>query len=156
MRCLYNLCRSRNPPVEFSKVKPALPILALLLNNEDEYKLVNACCALSHLSDDSSKIQEIIESNVCPRLVKLLNHSSLRVVQAALKIIGNIVTGDDAQTQAIFDCNALECLLKLLSSPEESIRKEACRAIGNIAVGNIARIQVVFKMQILIKFFCYL
>ena len=144
MRCLYNLCRSRNPPVEFSKIEPALPILALLLNNEDEYKLVNACCALSHLSDDSTKIQKIIELGVCPRLVKLLNHSSLRVVEAALKIIGNIVTGDDAQTQVILDCNALECLLKLLHSTDKSIRKEICWTISNIAAGNRDQLQVIW------------
>ena len=145
MWCLSNLCSGENPPVEFSKVEPALSVLAVLLNSEDEKVLADVCWALSYLSNDSTKIKKIIELGVCPRLVKLLNHSSLRVVQAALKIIGNIVTGDDAQTQAIFDCNALECLLKLLSSPEESIRKEACRAIGNIAVGNIARIQVVYN-----------
>ena len=154
MRCLYNLCRGRSSPVEFKKVEPALPILALLLNKEDEYILVNACWALSYLSDaPNGKIQEIIESNVCPRLVELLNHSSLEVVQPVLRAVGNIVIGNDAQTQVIFDCNALEYLVKLLNSPSESIRKDTCRAIGNIAVGNTARIQVVYNFQFLIKFF---
>jgi importin subunit alpha-2 len=142
---LSNLCRGRNPPVAFSKVEPALPILALLLDNEDEDILVNACGALSYFSDATNgKIQEIIESNVCPRLVELLKHSSLRVVQAALKIIGNIVTGDDAQTQVILDCNALECLLKLLHSTDKSIRKEICWTISNIAAGNRDQLQVIW------------
>ena len=151
--CLSNLCRGRNPPVEFSKVEPALSILALLLDNEDEDILADACCALSHLSGDLTKLQKIIESNECPRLVELLNHSSLKVVHAALRAVGNIVNGDDEQTQVIVDCNTLECLLELLNSPSESIRKEACMVIGNIAVGNIARIQVVHKFQFLIEFF---
>ena len=80
-------------------------------------------------------------------------HSSLSqsVVSAALRAVGNIVTGDDIQTQVAFwllfffgssscfgsflflfmfclkviiNCGALPCLLQLLSAPKESIRKE--------------------------------
>ena len=121
-------------------------MLAVLINNQDEDVMFNACRVLYNFSCvPYRKMQEIIESNVCPRLVELLNHSSLKLFRIALGVVGNIVTGDDAQTQVIVDCNALEFLMKLLSSTEESIRKEACRAIGNIAVGNIARIQVVYN-----------
>ena len=154
--CLFILFSSRYSEVEFGQVKPALPVLAVLLNDHDEDVVFNACRAFICLSfAPYRKIQEIIESNVCPRLVDLLKHSSLEVVQKALRTIGNIVTGDDAQTQVVVDCNALECLLKLLNSPSESIRKEACMAIGNIAVGNVARIQVVYNFQFLVKFFGY-
>jgi len=69
-------------------------------------------------------------------------HSSLNVVQAALRAVGNIVTGDDSQTQAILNCQALSCLLPLLNSTKESIRKEACWTISNITAGNRQQIQV--------------
>lgn len=58
------------------------------------------------------------------------------VVAAALRAVGNIVTGDDVQTQVILNCTALPCLLTLLGSPKESIRKEACWTISNITAGN--------------------
>ena len=64
------------------------------------------------------------------------------VVSAALRAVGNIVTGDDIQTQVILNCSALPCLLHLLSSSKESIRKEACWTISNITAGNRAQIQV--------------
>ena len=141
---MSNLCRGRNPPVAFSKVEPALPILALLLDNEDEDILVNACGALSFFSDATNgKIQEIIESNVCPRLVELLKHSSLDVVRAVVNVVGNIVNYDYTQIQFILDCNALECLVKLLDSPEEFIREQALFIMSNIAAGNRDQIQVI-------------
>ena len=83
-RCLSFLCRELYSEEKFRKVEPALPVLALLLNNEDEDEEVldGACSALTYLSDSpNGKIQEIMKSNYCPRLVKLLNHSSLKVVK---------------------------------------------------------------------------
>jgi importin subunit alpha-6/7 len=62
-------------------------------------------------------------------------------VSAALRAVGNIVTGDDAQTQMILNCSALPCLHHLLSSPKETIRKEACWTISNITAGNKQQIQ---------------
>ncbi len=69
-------------------------------------------------------------------------HAQQTVVSAALRAVGNIVTGDDVQTQVILNCSALPCLLHLLSSQKESIRKEACWTISNITAGNRAQIQV--------------
>lgn len=69
------------------------------------------------------------------------------MVSAALRAVGNIVTGDDLQTQVILNCSALPCLLGLLGSQKESIRKEACWTISNITAGNREQIQVRVKNQ---------
>jgi importin subunit alpha-1 len=66
----------------------------------------------------------------------------LNVVQASLRAVGNIVTGDDTQTQVILNCQVLNCLLPLLSSAKETIKKEACWTISNITAGNRLQIQV--------------
>ncbi len=71
------------------------------------------------------------------------------MVSAALRAVGNIVTGDDVQTQVILNCSVLPCLLHLLSSQKESIRKEACWTISNITAGNRAQIQVIFSFSCL-------
>lgn len=84
----------------------------------------------------------MIDAGVCRRLVELLMHQQPNVVSAALRAVGNIVTGDDVQTQVILNCSALPCLLHLLGSSKESVRKEACWTISNITAGNRQQIQV--------------
>jgi hypothetical protein len=51
---------------------------------------------MSYLSDGGEdRIPVILETNVLPRLVQLLMHNNIAIVVPCLRIIGNIVTGDD-------------------------------------------------------------
>uniref|UniRef100_A0AAX7VDR8 Importin subunit alpha n=1 Tax=Astatotilapia calliptera TaxID=8154 RepID=A0AAX7VDR8_ASTCA len=131
-------------------VSPCLSVLSWLLFVNDTDILADACWALSYLSDGpNDKIQAVIDSGVCRRLVELLIHVDYKVVSPALRAVGNIVTGDDLQTQVILNCSALQSLLQLLSSPKESIKKEACWTISNITAGNRAQIQMVIDAGLL-------
>lgn len=75
-------------------------------------------------------------------LLSSFRHNQDNVVSAALRAVGNIVTGDDVQTQVILNCSALPCLLNLLASNKDAVRKEACWTISNITAGNRQQIQV--------------
>lgn len=146
---LSNFCRGKPQP-EFELVRPALPTLAHLLFMVDEEVLTDSCWALSYLSDGpNTKIQAVIESGVCRRLVELLMHHSPSVQTPALRTVGNIVTGDDLQTQIIINNNVLPCLLHLLGSSKKGIRKEACWTISNITAGDRNQIQGVIDANII-------
>jgi importin subunit alpha-1 len=143
------------PPKQFDpanemQIHPALPVLAKLVYMLDDEVLIDACWAISYLSDGSNdKIQAVIEAGIPRRLVELLMHASTSVQTPALRSVGNIVTGDDVQTQVIINCGALPALLALLSSQKDGIRKEACWTISNITAGNSTQIQAVIDANII-------
>ncbi|KAJ2326842.1 hypothetical protein GGH92_010163, partial [Coemansia sp. RSA 2673] len=117
---LSNFCRGKSPQPAWESIAPALPVLSKLVYSVDDEILTDACWAISYLSDGSNdKIQAVIESGVCRRLVELLMHPMTTVQTPALRSIGNIVTGDDTQTQTILNGGALAALLSLLNSPKD-------------------------------------
>ncbi|KEF55514.1 importin subunit alpha-1 [Exophiala aquamarina CBS 119918] len=147
---LSNFCRGKTPQPDWNTIQPALPVLAKLVYMLDDEVLIDACWAISYLSDGANdKIQAVIEAGIPRRLVELLMHASTSVQTPALRSVGNIVTGDDVQTQVIINCGALTALLSLLSSQKDGIRKEACWTISNITAGNSTQIQAVVDANII-------
>ena len=146
---LANLCRGKPQP-PFEAVKPMLPALMRLVQGEDEEVLQEACWALSYVSDGTNdKIEAVLETGVCSRLVGLLVHPSPEVIVPALRAMGNIVTGNDQQTQKALDCGVLRRLLDLVTLPyTKNIKKEACWAISNITAGNQDQIQAVLDANL--------
>jgi hypothetical protein len=148
---LSNFCRGKPQP-PWNIVSCALPTLARLVYSTDEEVLTDACWALSYLSDGpNDRIQAIIETGIARKMVELLLHSSFSVQTPALRMVGNIVTGDDVQTQVILNVSVLPCLLALLSSARKTIRKESCWTISNITAGNRSQVQAVIDAQIIPK-----
>ena len=78
----------------------------------------------------------------------IFRHVNQSVASAALRAVGNIVTGDDNQTQIILNHDALTYLAHLLGSPKETIRKEACWTLSNITAGNRDQVQAVINANI--------
>ena len=67
---LSNLCRGKNPPPDFSKVAPALEVLARLLFHNDFDVLADTCWALRYIktrvisSNASGASREMLEAIV--------------------------------------------------------------------------------------------
>ncbi|KAG8510948.1 Importin subunit alpha-6 [Galemys pyrenaicus] len=119
------------------QVSPCLNVLSQLLFSSDPDVLADVCWALSYLSDGpNDKIQAVIDSGVCRRLVELLMHNDYKVVSPALRAVGNIVTGDDIQTQAVIDANIFPVLIEILQKAEFRTRKEAAWAVTNATSGG--------------------
>lgn len=91
----------------------------------------------------------VIESGVVPRLIPLLSHKEVKVQTAALRAVGNIVTGTDEQTQIVLNCDALSHFPNLLTHPKEKICKEAVWFLSNITAGNQSQVQAVIDAKLL-------
>lgn len=147
---LSNLCRGKNPQPDWNIVQRAIPALSKLIYSSDPETLVDACWAVSYLSDDTTEaIQAVIDAGIPQRLVELLGHESTLVQTPALRSIGNIVTGNDLQTQVVINAGVLPALASMLNSPKETIRKETCWTISNITAGNTDQIQAVIDANLI-------
>lgn len=141
---IVNLCRSKEPPPPIDTIQKLLPTLAFLIQTLDTNILVDTVWAISYLTDAGNNIiQMVIDAGFVPYLVPLLGHSEVKVVTAALRAVGNIVTGTDVQTQEVLDKDALKYFHALLNHPKPKINKEAVWFLSNITAGTKTQVQAV-------------
>ncbi|XP_003375147.1 putative alpha/beta hydrolase fold protein [Trichinella spiralis] len=122
---IVNLCRSKEPPPSALTISKLLPALSVLVHHPD--------------------MSMVIDAGVVPKLVQLLNHREVKVQAAALRAVGNIVTGSDEQTQVVLNCEALSYMPELLAHQKEKINKEAVWFLSNITAGNREQVQAVIN-----------
>eukprot|EP00106_Octopus_bimaculoides_P001623 XP_014769065.1 PREDICTED: importin subunit alpha-4-like [Octopus bimaculoides] len=110
---IVNLCRNKEPPPPPETINEILPALCNLIHHVD------------------------INFNYYS-LLKFPNSYT-----AALRAVGNIVTGTDEQTQIVLNCDALQHFPPLLMHPKEKINKEAVWFLSNVTAGNQQQVQAV-------------
>jgi hypothetical protein len=139
---LSNFCRGKPAP-KFESVASALPCLAKLIgSNMDKDSAVDACWALSYMSDgDENRIQRVVELGVAERLVQLLTEGGSMLVPS-LRTLGNFVTGNEQQTQIAINAGILPALCPLLSHNRKNVRKESLWVLSNIAAGSAAQLRM--------------
>lgn len=66
----------------------------------DEDNLADSVWAISYLSEtQKSKIQRVIETGVIPVLVSLCKSDKLKLMLPAIRVIGNVSSGNELQTE---------------------------------------------------------
>lgn len=147
---LSNLCRGKPAPSS-SIFQTMLPTLAMLIQHSDPDVISDACYALSYMTNGRNEhIDMILEySNICMRIVELVNTTTDNIQTPALRTLGNIVTGSDEATQSIVNCGAPPILKRLLQHPKRNIKKEATWSLSNIMAGTQEQIDSVMRINIM-------
>ena len=73
----------------------------------------------------------MVEAQVIPHLVRLLDSGELPVMTPSLRTLGNIVTGNDLQTDSVIEHKAVPVFAKLLQHPKMNIVKVShCESVS--------------------------
>jgi len=84
--------------------------------------------------EQNPPIQEVIDTQVVPDFIKLLQKESHPNTQfEAAWALTNIASGSNDQTKCVVDHGAVPIFVSLLQSPNDSVREQAVWALGNIA-----------------------
>jgi len=152
MWTLANLCRWHRS--DWDVLAPAFPVLRQSIYFEDPAILSETCWALSRIFHGSHpKVSYLLDLELCQRLVELLKHENISVVNPVLRTLTNIAYGDDQQTQLIISAGAIPILYELLDSSNASIRLETILVLANITAGTVAQIQAVMDEGCLNRLF---
>lgn len=157
---LGNLCRNKDPnPTALKYVVQLLPIINELLLCKDDQIVTDALWAISYITDGSNdRIQTVIDANLLPNLVSILDRCSLNpdkeltLMSPCIRSLGNIVTGNDEQTQACIDQGVLHPFQRILVNCNKvCIIKEICWCVSNVTAGKEAQIQSVLETDNLLE-----
>ena len=148
---LANLFRCKDPPPSLQSVQDGLATMGRLLYHGDDAVMLDAAWAFSYLADGSpERVQLLVDSGHLPRFVSLLMHTNTSIASAALRTLGNVVTGNDSQTQAVLDASVLPVIAHIIQNPpRESMLKEASWLLSNITAGSRTQIQAVLTAGLL-------
>ena len=80
--------------------------------------------------------------NVIPQFVMHLNSMDTKLITPTIRVVGNILAGDDRMTQMCIDAGAIPYLENLLASSNQMVVKETLWCLSNIAAGDVSQIQV--------------
>lgn len=82
-------------------------------------------------------IQAVIDANIVPRAIQILNESNYPRLQIeAAWALTNIASGTSAQCQLLIDCGCIPVFIKLLSSDCSLVVHQVIWAIGNIGADS--------------------
>ncbi|KIH50197.1 Armadillo/beta-catenin-like repeat protein, partial [Ancylostoma duodenale] len=145
-----NMCRHKNPHAPLPVLERLSKGLAKLIAHPDKQVRQDACWAVSYLTDGpDEQITLAKTSGVLPYVLKFLSDSDA-MVAPALRVLGNMSTGNDELTQCVVDLNTLDEIIPLSErSKSTTVVKECCWLISNIIAGTNSQIQAVIDAGIM-------
>ncbi|CAD8162218.1 unnamed protein product [Paramecium pentaurelia] len=145
---ISNLCRGNpNPTIEKYKLLLIKYFSCIIEEYDDDETLTDSCWALQYISNSNNGLvdpnQQIINTGIVPKLISILRNSQVNsIIFPCVRIIGNILTGNDTQTDYILNNDILDVFFYRLKNTQlKSLIREICWSISNITAGNLNQIK---------------
>lgn len=107
------------------------------LNSDDEYGVFSVAQKFRKiLSEHNPPIAELIQANIVPRFVQLLQTNNPRLQFEVAWVVTNITSGSPDQVRVVVDNGAVPVLVDLLGSADVDVREQAVRVLGNITADS--------------------
>lgn len=138
-----NLCRLKPAP-DLHKIAVSVGMFAEGLklgyakhvsDGGEEQTMIDCSWALSQITCPQT-VRAVVEQDIVPTLINLLDVKPMVLLHPVLRIIGAISNAEESICQMIIDHGIEEKLSRLLSHESKHVRKEACWIISNITAGN--------------------
>ena len=146
--CLSNLCRnSRRDSSQFPYIRPHMEFLQRLFTCNAADIAADACWAFCFLTEASVEHKKEVVRFVNPNyLVHLILAEDVHLQNPALRLAGNIVSGDQDDTQLMLNAGLLQVLLSLLGKAGSMQKKEILWILSNVTAGTTQQITAVINM----------
>lgn len=131
------LCRGQPSPPD-SVITSAIAISTYLLSTAHSGIVSNGCWMLSHITESAEPrwIDQVINLGITSRLIDLTQSPKDNERIPALRVIGNLLCGEDKHVQILLTLGLLDKLMILVSSRKKDIRKEVLWAFSNVTGGT--------------------
>ena len=146
--CLSNLCRNvKQHPACFACIRPHLPFLQKLFQCNIPEVVGDACWAFGFLAEVGSEYKKEIIAFINPAyLLHLILHEDIHLQSPALRLTGNIVSGDEEDTQLLLNAGLLKVLAAFVQKANEIQKKEVLWIISNITAGTAQQVGLVINI----------
>lgn len=119
----HNLTRYDHIPIRLTTA--IMPVLKKILKYGSENAIIHTLHSLFYISkEDEFHIQILMNSKILNRVFIYLNSTIVKEQLAAIKICGNILSGDSNHTQTLLNLRILDYFQNLVSAENSEIRKE--------------------------------
>ena len=146
-----NICRAKPRPV-LDKLHPLMPALAkgIMLHKELQEIVPDILWSFGCLTENNlGAIDKVIELELVPVIIGFARSKASAYTLPALKVIGNVIGGNDRHTDAIVEYGGIKVLKECLGVEYKPVKKEAVWAISNLCAGTSEQLDKLLRSNIL-------
>lgn len=140
----------------FQLFERILKIICTFIRYNDPDIIGDAIWALCNYSNTqySHALRIILDMGVLPIIFRFKDTSAnLSLLEAPLRIVGNLMTGDDQMLDEALKLGVIEYLELFLNSQYGTLRREATWSLANIGAGTKNQIQTLIQSGVLPKIY---